>query len=241
MNMNAASKVGELAAAFPGSTRIFEKIGIDYCCGGTRSLQEACLSAGVKVDEVLAFLSHAAESKATEQGAIDWRVEPLARLIAYILEKHHVFTRQELIRLDALMEKVCGKHAQNHPELIQIQALFGGLQQELFPHMLKEEQMLFPYIVRMEEALNLQKSIPIAVFGTVQNPVRMMMLEHDNAGNILRAIRSVSINFALPPDACADYRTLYQGIEEFERDLHHHIQLENNVLFPRAVRMEGEK
>jgi len=140
--------------------------------------------------------------------------------------------------LKALLEKVCSVHGENHPELLAIRDTFFGLAQELTMHMMKEENVLFPYIVRMEGAVVKNDPVAPPPFGTVQNPVRMMMQEHDGAGEALRQIREASRNFSAPKDACISYQTLYQALPAFEADLHQHIHLENNVLFPRAVEME---
>ncbi|HUE83073.1 MAG TPA: hemerythrin domain-containing protein [Pyrinomonadaceae bacterium] len=147
-------------------------------------------------------------------------------------------TRQEMDRLRSLLEKVCSVHGQNYPELLTVQALFRELCMDLTPHMFKEEQMLFPYIERMEEAAKNGHEISAPPFGTVRNPVRMMMMEHDTAGDLLRKLRETSSDYTVPKDGCISYQTLYQAMEAFEQDLHQHIHLENNVLFPRAVEME---
>ena len=158
---------------------------------------------------------------------------------SYIVGTHHFFTRQELTRLDQLFDKVCAAHGQNHAELLRLQGRFQGLRRELTAHMLKEEQVLFPAIVEMEEAVGRGEPIPMPFFGTVRNPVRMMMMEHDTAGEVLREMRILSSNYTVPSDACLSYRTLYQALQAFEADLHQHIHLENNILFPRAVEMES--
>jgi regulator of cell morphogenesis and NO signaling len=140
--------------------------------------------------------------------------------------------------LTPLLEKVCSVHGQNHPELHSIQTNFRGLVDELTMHMMKEEMMLFPYIVRMEESVIEKQPILPPPFGTVQNPVSMMMHEHDSAGDALRAMRKASGGYAAPADACVSYQTLYKALAELEADLHQHIHLENNILFPRAIAME---
>jgi regulator of cell morphogenesis and NO signaling len=143
-----------------------------------------------------------------------------------------------MARLAPLFDKVCSVHGQNHPELQQIRASFRGLVQELTMHMMKEERVLFPYIVRMEEAVIQKEPVLPSPFGSVQNPVSMMEHEHDSAGNALRAMREASIGYTTPPEACISYQTLYKALAEFEADLHQHIHLENNILFPRAIAME---
>jgi regulator of cell morphogenesis and NO signaling len=163
----------------------------------------------------------------------------LTELIKHILDKHHVFTKEEMTRLDALVEKVCSVHGQNHPELLRVKTLFQSLCEDLKPHMFKEEQVLFPYIIRLEEAASQKQKLAAPPFVTVRNPVRMMMLEHDTAGDLLRELRGATTNYTTPSDACISYRTLYQALEAFEQDQHQHIHLENNILFPRAVEMES--
>ena len=140
--------------------------------------------------------------------------------------------------MEALLAKVSGVHGQNHPELFQIQDQFWKLRGELEPHMLKEESVLFPYIVRMEEATVANQTLPPPPFRTVRNPVRVIMAEHDAAGYILRRMREASSDYAVPPDGCISYKTLYSLLTAFEVDLHQHIHLENNILFSRAVELE---
>jgi regulator of cell morphogenesis and NO signaling len=229
--------VREYALEIPAATRIFEKLGIDYCCGGGKSLPDACTAAGVSVVEVLDSLNTDLKSVATS-AAEGWQALSQAELITHIVDKHHAFTREELVRLDALLEKVSGVHGQNHPELFQIQDQFGKLRGELEPHMLKEESVLFPYIGPMEEAAAANQTLPPPPFRTVQNPVRVMMAEHDAAGYILGKMREASSNYAVPPDGCISYKTLYSALAVLEVDLHQHIHLENNILFPRAVELE---
>jgi regulator of cell morphogenesis and NO signaling len=176
-----------------------------------------------------------AEPVPADQEDRNWQVKPLADLVDHIITKHHKYTREEIARLGPLFDKVCSVHGKNHSELPQMRAIFLGLVQELSSHMMKEEMVLFPYILRMEEAV-VEKAPP---FGTVQNPVVMMVHEHDSAGQALRTMRKESAGYALPGDACAGFRTLYKALEDFEADLHPHIHLENNILFPRAIEMEA--
>jgi regulator of cell morphogenesis and NO signaling len=164
--------------------------------------------------------------------------EPLADLVAHITSTHHKYTREEIARLRPLFDKVYSVHGKNHPELQQVRASFQEVAQELTPHMMKEEMMLFPYIVRMEEAVIQKEPILPPPFGTVQNPVAMMMREHDSAGDALRVMRQASAGYTPPGDACISYQTLYKALAAFETDLHQHIHLENNILFPRAIEME---
>jgi regulator of cell morphogenesis and NO signaling len=236
MTIKTTKTVGELALTIPGATGVFEKLGIDYCCGGDRTLDEACLGANLSVEVVSLEL----EKAAAQTGAAprDWRSETLTSLAAHIIDTHHFFTKQELARLEALLEKVLGKHGENHPELFEVWKLFLRLKQDLIPHMLKEEQVLFPFVARMEEAVTGNRPVPQPFFGTVRNPVSAMMAEHDTAGDLLKQLRSATGGYVAPPDGCASYQTLYQSLAGFEADLHQHIHLENNILFPRAVGME---
>lgn len=236
--MDLANKtVGDMALEIPGATRVFEKMGIDYCCGGKRSLAGACAAAGVELSEVKSALQLAtAPPKQSEEP--NFHTATLAELIDHIVEKHHTFTRLELARLGSLIEKVCEAHGKNHPELRQINLLLRELTADLEAHMRKEEFVLFPYIVRMEAAAEHHVALGRPPFGTVANPVSTMMLEHNRAGELLKAVRELSSNYLPPPDACISYQTLYASLGELEKDLHQHIHLENNLLFPRAVEAE---
>lgn len=235
MLTESAKTVRELVLENPSAARVFERLGIDYCCGGNRPLNEVCVAANMPLDLVIAAL--AMREPIFEER--DWQSAPLAELANHIVEKHHAFTRDEIKRLVPLISKVVGVHGQNHPELLWLQSLFCEMCQELTMHMMKEEHMLFPYIVEMESAVRYERPLPPAMFGTVQNPVRMMITEHDSAGQALREMREATHNYALPAEACVSYQILFQGLKALESDLHQHIHLENNILFPRAVKMEN--
>ena len=238
MSITADKTVRELALENPAATRVFEKLGIDYCCGGNKSLEEACRTANLPMDEVLDSLEMAEQAARAVQKDRNWPTELLADLFAHINNTHHKYTRGEMARLGPLFDKVCSVHGKNHPELLQVRASFQGLAQELTMHMMKEEMVLFPYIVRMEESVIQKEPVLPPPFGSVQNPVSMMEHEHDSAGNALRAMHEASNGYAAPSDACVSYQTLYKALAEFEADLHQHIHLENNILFPRAIAME---
>lgn len=236
MNTQTTNTVRDIAVNIPGATRVFERLGIDYCCGGALSLAEACAAAGLATEEVLRTIEREAAPDAAQP---DFNAIGLAELCDYIEKKHHVFTRNEVERLTALLDKVCGAHGERHTELLRVREHFRALAAELAPHMMKEEMILFPYVAQLEAALREGRPAPRAPFGTVRNPIRMMAFEHDNAGELLRSIRRESGDFNVPADGCVSYRTLYAALAEFERDLHQHIHLENNVLFPRAVELES--
>ena len=236
MTIGITKTVRELAVEIPNATRVFEEFGIDYCCGGKRSLSEACSAAKLPLEEVTRALSAAAKDSGSADGHL--QSGSLAELIDHIVKAHHKFTREESARLKKLLDKVCSVHGKNHPELLAIRETFAGLEQELMLHLMKEENVLFPYIVRTEQAKFQNDPALPAPFGTVQNPIRMMMQEHDGAGEALREMRQASGDFTPPADACISYQTLYQALAGFEADLHQHIHLENNILFPRAIEME---
>ena len=238
MSMTAEKTLRELALENITAARMFEKLGIAYCCGGNKSLEEACRAAKLSMDQVIDSLEMAEQAAHAAQKDRNWQTEPLAELIAYIKSTHHKYTREEMARLVPLLDKVCSVHGRNHAELQNVRSSFQGLVQELTTHMMKEDQVLFPYIVRMEEAIIQKEPVLPPPFGSVQNPVSMMEHEHDSAGNALRAMREASRGYTPPGDACISYQTLYKALADFEADLHQHIHLENNILFPRAIAME---
>ena len=229
----ATKSVRELAVEIPNATRVFENLGIDYCCGGHRSLEEACTAANVSVDEVARSLQ--GQSDLQPEPPRDWRAAPMSELVDHIVEKHHAYVKSETPRLQALLKKVVGVHGKNHPELPRVQAAFSELAGELASHLMKEEQILFPYLRQTSG----RKECGASCFGSVQNPIRVMMMEHDGAGEKLREMREATNHYTLPGDACFSYSTLFSALQEFEKDLHQHIHLENNILFPRAIQMES--
>lgn len=238
--INSAMTVREVVVELPQSTRLFEELKIDYCCGGNRPLSEACTSIGIEVGEVIGLLESVSQSEPQRESAVDFQKLPLSELITHILDTHHVFTKREMTRIELLLKKVISAHGENHPELHRVGALFDMLCADLRPHMLKEEQILFPYILALIQSSSQKRSAPFAPFGTVNNPVRMMMIEHDRAGDILRELSTVTSDYTTPADGCISYCTLYEALKALERDLHQHIHLENNILFPRAIELETQ-
>lgn len=234
MPTETSKSVRELVVENPAAARVFERLGIDYCCGGNKSLEDACRAARVAVEDVTSALGENLLAPVDR----DWQKTPLAELVQHIIDTHHAYTREEIKRLEPLIIKVISSHGANHPELLRVQSAFRELASELTTHMMKEEQILFPYLVEMEAAVRSKRPLPPAMFGTVQNPVRMMMMEHDSAGEALRELKKVTGGYAAPADGCITYETLYRALAAFEADLHQHIHLENNILFPRAVQLE---
>jgi regulator of cell morphogenesis and NO signaling len=234
---NLTQTVREIALEQPHSIRVFERFGIDYCCGGRRPLAEACAEKQLPVDEVVAALESAASS--TAPLPVDWSQASLGSLIDHIVATHHAYVKSELPRLAALAQKVVSKHGATQAHLPAMQSLLVLLDDELIHHLGKEEHVLFPYIAKLEASLTSGGAQPEACFGTISNPIAMMTSEHDAAGVLLAKIRLLSGDFATPVDDCPTYLAYYAGLKEFEQDLHQHIHLENNILFPRAIAMES--
>lgn len=234
--ISSTMKVRDVAINSPQATRVLEKLKIDYCCGGDRLLGEACATAGVELATLEQMLDET--DSVVKDAGLDFQRLSLAELIKYILNTHHVFTKTEMARLEALTTKVVSAHGENHSELLSIKTLCRQLFDDLTQHMFKEEQILFPFVVELEQSLRQDRPAPFAPFGTVNNPIRMMMMEHDTAGEILRELRKLTSDYTVPADGCMSYQTLYQALEGFEQDLHQHIHLENNILFPKAIALE---
>jgi len=237
MTLTTTKNVRDYAIESPQTIPVFEKLGIDFCCGGNRPLDEVCAAANLNLDEVLRALE-SATAEPVRPSDRELRSGSLAELISHIVRTHHAFVRAQIPEIERLLDKVHSKHGANHAELTPIRDVFHGLGQELMLHLMKEENILFPYIERMEESGVQREPILPPPFGTVANPVRMMEHEHDDAGAALRSLRKTSGDYTPPADACTSFRALYTALANFERDLHQHIHLENNVLFPRAQEME---
>jgi regulator of cell morphogenesis and NO signaling len=238
MALDTSQTVASLAITRPASTGVLEGLGIDYCCGGSRSIAEACASAGIAPEELDKRLAEA-ESRTAPAGLVtDWTKRGLQALVTHIVNAHHAYLYKELPRLAGLFDKVMEAHGKNHPELDAMYEQFSELQDELMSHMFKEEHMLFPYITRLDTAAEWSEVVERPPFGSVRFPIRMMVAEHDSAGEALQNLRTTSRNYAVPPDGCPTFHALYAGLKEMEADLHQHIHLENNILFPRAVELE---
>lgn len=228
--------VGDLAAEMPLSIRVFEAWKIDYCCGGRTALAEACATAGRSVAAFVAEL----EALATipDTASHDWSADTLTTTAAKIVATYHNYTREELQTVTPIANKVLSVHGERRPELAEVVSLLAELTADLLPHMLKEEQVLFPYVDQLEQAAEGQRTAPTPFFGTVKNPVRMMMIEHDRVGELLTRLRAITDDYTVPESACFSYRELYRRMAELELRTHEHIHVENNVYFPRAVALE---
>jgi len=224
--------VGSLVANDPGLARVFEELRIDYCCHGDVPLSTACEQRDLDPEEVVRLLNR---SEGVPPDTRNWAVAPLSELCDHIEQTHHAYLRKEFPRLQQLIEKVTAAHARRHPELSDVKTVFDSLQAELMPHMMKEEQILFPAIRQLEVA-----SEPLRLpFGTVRNPIRMMEHEHDAAGEALAKLHDLTNGYQIPRDNCNSYAAMIKVFTELERDLHKHIHKENNILFPRAQEQEA--
>ncbi len=238
MTPNPSQTVREIAIQNPATVRVFESLGIDYCCGGKRPLEEACLRANLSLERVLTLLASANNTE-SEPADRSWAAASIDELATHVVDTHHQYIRSEAPRLIALARKVAEKHGANHPELTSIEELFSAMADELSAHLMKEERILFPVLRQIEAAIITGGPGPAACFETVQAPIARMLADHDDAAELLTQIRKLSCDFQPPADACPSFRGLYHGLEEFERDLHRHVHLENSILFPRAIELEA--
>ena len=229
--------VRDIATEYPAAVRVFEKYGIDYCCGGRVPLAEACATKGLNVDEVIGSLEAALAPLAP--GEKDWTKESLASLAAHIVDTHHAYVTREVPRLNELAAKVVNRHGDTRQELPVIQSKLAELGEELTSHQGKEEVVLFPYIGKLERYASGNGTLPRNCFGSITHPIEMMTKDHDIAGNLIAEIRKLSQDYTPPAGACPTFRAFYAGLLEFEQDLHQHIHLENNILFPRAITLEA--
>lgn len=225
--------VAELVTERPARARVFERYGIDYCCGGQRPLAEAAGERGAVTETLLAELADIEAESADE--SIDWSQRSMTALADHIEQTHHDYLRNELPRLSMLIDKVATVHGANHPWMIEVRQVFAALCAELDAHMMKEEQVLFPICRQLDGP-----DAPAAFHcGSVQNPIRVMEHEHDDAGQALARMRSLTSGYTPPQDACNTFRVVLDSLAVLEADLHRHIHKENNILFPKAAEAEA--
>ncbi|WP_337173494.1 iron-sulfur cluster repair di-iron protein [Paludisphaera sp.] len=234
MAIDATRAVGELVAEKISRASVFDRFGLDYCCHGQVALDEACRRKGVAVGEVVAAIA-ADDAAPPAEDEPDYASMPLTELADRIVSTHHALLRRELPRLHELLSRVVNAHADRHPELREVATTYAAFREELDSHQSKEEQVLFPMIRELEAAT----SSPSFHCGSVENPVRVMMHEHDSAGAAIARMRELTGDFATPPDGCTTYQALMAGLAAVEHDLHRHVHKENNILFPRAVALEA--
>ena len=230
--------LGQIAAKDLRKAQILKKYGLDFCCGGKKTVKEACKEKGLDVTKIEQELQQA--EKVPDSRSLPYNDWSLDFLADYIVNTHHSYVRKNLPDIKAYAEKVMSVHGNHHPELLRIHQLVEDVYAELTAQLVKEERILFPYIKELVVAYNNKEPLHAAQFGSVQQPINMMEMEHEMVGKNLAEIREVSNNYLLPGDACASYSLLYRMLDEFEEDLHLHIHLENNILFPKALEIEKQ-
>lgn len=229
--------IGSLVAANFKAASVFQKFGIDFCCKGNRTISEACAVQNLDKDKVEQEILSVLASK--EKSVIDYNSWPIDLLADYIEKTHHRYVTEKIPELNIYLNKLCKVHGERHPELLSIYKHFLASSEELTIHMKKEENILFPFIRAMVKAENSQMEIDQPSFTTVKNPIAMMMKEHDIEGGRFREISRLSNEYTAPADGCTTYKVAFAMLKEFEEDLHTHIHLENNILFPKAITMES--
>lgn len=228
-------KVGNLVAENYRYADVFKKYDIDFCCNGGVTILEACKKKDIDYKKMISELQ-AIENK--EDTGADFKNWSLNKLADHIVGKHHQYVRENLPLLIAYSEKVAKVHGGRYPETIEIRKLMANLNNDLILHLDKEEMILFPFIKRLVQGQRENTDVEQAYFGSIKNPVNMMLTEHDDAGDILKTISHITLRYTPPTDACATFKVLYHKLQEFEEDLHKHIHLENNILFPAAIELE---
>lgn len=227
--------VGEIVATDFRAADVFEAFGIDFCCGGRRSLADACRTAPADPEAVMRALEALPPARVDEDDVTEWGLD---RLIDHIVSTHHAYVRSSLPTIARYLAKLVEVHGVRHPELGRVSAYFDQLSADLGQHLLKEEQVLFPYV---RDLVNGEVDPRLgSPFGTIENPIRMMEHEHHEAGEALRIIRELTNRYTAPADGCATYKVCMAELEHFEHDLHRHVHLENNVLFRKAIEIENE-
>lgn len=234
-NITKESIIGQIVADNNQTASVFKKYAIDFCCNGNRSIQEACLKTDISVEKLLDELNVVTPTTGFTSEYASW---PIDLLVDYILKKHHRFVEEKITEILPYLEKIVRVHGKQHPELYKVQQLFSDAAGELTKHLKKEELILFPFIQKMVFALENNQPIPSPHFQTVENPIQMMHHEHNNEGERFRQISNLTNTYTPPEDACTTFRLTYSLLQEFENDLHQHIHLENNILFPKAQQME---
>jgi regulator of cell morphogenesis and NO signaling len=230
--------IGQMVVNDFRRAEVFRKFGLDFCCGGKKTLEQACAKKGLDVLQVKEELKKVEEKDDTNHENYDsWDLNFLAD---YIVNRHHSYVKESHPMLLEYSQKVARVHGERHPELIQIANDYLEIAEELSMHMNKEEMILFPYIKEMVDCKKEGGKMERAPFGSIENPINMMESEHTAVGEVTERMKELSNNFTPPEDACNSYRVLFSKLKEYEKDLHHHIHLENNILFKKAIELESE-
>ncbi len=229
--------IGEIVAKDFRSAAIFKKYGIDFCCKGGRTIAEACEKKDVNEQQLINELNAIPKSEDKNLNVSDW---PLDLLANYIVRMHHRYVREKIPYLLQFLDKLCRVHGDRHPELLEINQLFIESSQDLSSHLEKEEQILFPYIEELVKASQSSNILPTKHFGTVANPIAMMKHEHSTEGERFEKIAILTNGYEPPADVCNTYKVTFAMLREFEDNLHQHIHLENNILFPKAIALEEQ-
>jgi regulator of cell morphogenesis and NO signaling len=241
MMLNDEKTVGEIAAEFQAAAWVFEKYHIDYSCGGKHPLVEACRVVGARARDVMEEVE-SASGTGPASDTPDWSTAPLWQLIQHILDKHHAWLRQELLLIEQMMDGLIDVHGTKRPySILPLRRIFICLQSEMEEHMNREEHILFPAIVELESVPANGGPVARCVFDSVRNLTSMMEQEHYIATQYLDEMRDLTYGYDLPENACHSFRVLYEELQTLEADMRTHIHLENNILFPHAVRLERER
>lgn len=235
MTFHKNQTISECVATNYQTATVFKKYKIDFCCGGKISIQDACKKNNIEEEILLQELNKAIEQELQENPAEAFELDDLAE---YIVEKHHTYIRNRIPEIEPFLEKIVSVHGERHPELKKVQENFQAVKEELLSHMKKEENILFPFIKEMVKAKKTNATLTLLSCGSIKNPINMMELEHESAGDTFKEIREITDDLSPPEGACNTYRTTFALLDEFENDLHRHIHLENNVLFPKAILLE---
>lgn len=236
MQVSKESIIGDIVTANYKYAQVFKNVGIDFCCNGNRTIEQACEKKGIDATDILNKLQ---KLDVVNNSITDYSSWPLDLLADYVVKKHHRYVEQKTLEIKPYLNKIVKVHGAQHPELAEIEALFIASTGELAMHMKKEELVLFPYIAKLVQAQQTHTKAT-ASFGTVQNPIQNMMAEHDIEGERFRRIAELSDNYTPPADGCNTYVVTFGLLKEFEDDLHMHIHLENNILFPKAIELEKQ-
>lgn len=237
--INSNKTIGEIVKDDFRTAEVFKKFNIDFCCGGKITIGEACANKNINKEELASALEDILNrpNGNTGQNFKDWEPDFLTN---YIINVHHKYVNENLPLLYEFTQKIARVHGDRHPELLEVADKFSAVANELSNHMMKEERILFPYIIELYSSFKKKEDASPSPFGTVRNPIKMMEMEHETAGALLKEMREVTNNYTLPVDACNTYTVTFKKLDEFENDLHQHIHLENNILFPRAIQLEEE-